>query len=80
MPVSAELAADPAALRAARIAKREHYLETYAAEARRKALMVARTDTCTYKPVSQHGSCLGLDAGGGLGCLCECHDPEATAV
>lgn len=71
MSVSVELAGDPGALLAARQAERARILDDQLERARTVALELGRTYTCQF---GTHATCIGLAAGGRLGCLCECHD------
>jgi hypothetical protein len=50
----------------------------YRAEALHQAALKGRTLRCEHPDVQLHGTCLGLEALGPLGCLCECHDQDAS--
>lgn len=75
MPISTELATDPAVLLAERQAARERILDDQIKRAYTVARELGRSGTCREKPRAMHGTCVGLGGWNELGCLCECHDP-----
>jgi hypothetical protein len=60
-----------------RQARRQAYIDRAVESAKKAELSL----TCQDKPVELHGTCAGLRAagGGGLGCLCTCHDAELSS-